>query len=159
MFFLWKMSFRKCPLGYVARKFPQLPLISRHAPEYDFSCCWLSGNLWATELLCILSANETPKNTKYSRYEKILKTREMKRDSLWENGLHYIQYSKKDAILQSGKVAHFAKAIKIIQKMTLHTGKICFRGKTAKNTFNILKNEWQKLAIFFVMAVVRQNRP
>ena len=45
----------------------------------------------------------------------------MKRDVLWKNGLQKTQ---------SGKIAHFAKAIKITQKMTQHA-KEMFYGKTA----------------------------
>ena len=89
----------------------------------------------------------------------------MKRDVLWENGLqiHLIIIIKKRRIWWSGKVAHFAKAIKILQKLTLNTHKRCFRGKTAKNTFNILENDITLKSHcgkngHFVKAVVRQNR-
>ena len=61
----------------------------------------------------------------------------MKRDVLWENGSQIHLIGKKDAIWQSGKIAHVVKAIKIRTKMTLNTHKRCFRGKTAKNTFDI----------------------
>ena len=44
---------------------------------------------------------------------------------------------KKDAILQSGKIAHFAKAIKIIQKMTLNTDERCFKGKQLEKPLNV----------------------
>ena len=47
----------------------------------------------------------------------------------------YILYSKQDAILQSGKIAHFAKAIKIIQKITLNTHERCLGEKWLKTHF------------------------
>ena len=39
----------------------------------------------------------------------------------------------------TSSVIYFANSIKIMQKMTFNTQEI-FRGKTAKNAFNILKN-------------------
>ena len=49
--------------------------------------------------------------------------------------MFYGKTAYKDAILQSGKIAHFAKAIKIIEKMTLDIQKRCFIGKQLRNTF------------------------
>ena len=63
--------------------------------------------------------------------------------------------------MQTGKIFQFAKVIKIMRKMTINTHKRCFRGKTAENGLNILKNDII-LKIdkngHFVKAVVRQNR-
>ena len=47
----------------------------------------------------------------------------MKRDVLWENGFQGHLIFKKRRNLQSGKITHFAKAIKLIQRMTLNTRK------------------------------------
>ena len=85
--------------------------------------------------LHILNANGTPKNTKYSRNDKISKTRENEKSGSMGRRLKNTFNSKKKT--QFGKIAHFAKAMKIIQKMTLDTHRVCYRGKTAKSTFNI----------------------
>ena len=54
--------------------------------------------------------------------------------------MFYGKTTYKDAILQSGKIAHFANAIKIIQKMTQHA-KEMFYGKTAQKYILYLKND------------------
>jgi len=57
----------------------------------------------------------------------ILKTRENeKRCFMGKRLTNTFNIKKKDAILQRGKITHFAKAMKIIQKMTLNTHKRCF---------------------------------
>ena len=84
----------------------------------------------------------------------------MKRDVLWENGFQGHLIFKKRRNLQSGKITHFAKAIKLIQRMTLNTRKWCFRGRTAKNTITNFKNDIILKCgknDHFVKAVVRQN--
>ena len=80
----------------------------------------------------------------------------MKRDVLRENSLQIHLIVKKNAIWQSGKIAYFAKAIKIIQKLTLNTHK----RHTAKNTFDIKKNDIILKSGkngHFVKAAVREN--
>ena len=39
--------------------------------------------------------------------------------------------------LQSGKIAHFVKAIKIMQKMTLNTDERCFKRKQLEKPLNV----------------------
>ena len=116
------MSFGKCLLKNVARKFPQIPLVcvgvhlqNLTLRPWIWLCCWLSGYIWTAEPFYILNANETAK--KYQIFERC---QDFENTRKWKE-----MFSRKSAFKhifkKSGKIAHFAKAIKIIQKKWLLT--------------------------------------
>ena len=77
--------------------------------------------------------------TRLQKYQTFDKWQDAENTPKWKD-MFYGKTAYKDAILQSGKIAHFAKAIKIIQKMTKHA-KEMFYGKTAWTYILCLKND------------------
>ena len=116
------MSFGKCLLKNVARKFPQIPLVCVGVHLQNLTlrpwiclCCWLSGYLWTAEPFYILNANETAK--KYQIFERC---QDFENTRKWKE-MFYRKSAFKHIFKKSGKIAHFAEAIKIIQKKWLLT--------------------------------------
>ena len=79
-------KFLKLIVGQNSEKFPQIPVVcvcvrlqspsKSHATSLNMTLLLAKWILWTTEPFYILNAKEIPKNTKYSRNVKILKTRE-----------------------------------------------------------------------------------
>ena len=109
----------KSRLENVARKFPQIPLVCMCVHLQNLTlcswiwlCCWLNGYSRTTEPLYVLNAIENPINIKYSRNDKILKTRENEKRCSMGKRLTNTFNSKKKT--QFGKV----EKLPILQRLS-----------------------------------------